>query len=66
MYLFNLKNMIKFYKKKTNELNNGEMFKFMNEQTNYIVVDWVYYTKVGYSKRKILPFDVYVRTNKTL
>jgi len=58
--------MIKFYKKKTNNLNNGEMFKFMHEETNYIVVDWIYYTKVGYTKRKLLPFDVYVRTNKTI
>ena len=66
MYLFDLRNMIKFYKKKTNNLNDGEMFKFMNEETNYIVVDYVYYTKVGYSKKKLLPFDVYVRTFKTL
>jgi len=58
--------MIKFYKKKTNELNNGEMFKFMNEETNYVVVDWVYYTKFRYAKRKLLPTDVYVRTYKTL
>lgn len=58
--------MIKFYKKKTSDLNNGETFKFMNEQTNYVVVDWVYYTKVGYAKRKLLPSDVYVRTYKNI
>jgi hypothetical protein len=58
--------MRKHYCKKTHNLRNGESFKFMEDQTNYVVVDDIYYSKVGYKKKILLPFDIKVRTFKTI
>lgn len=51
--------------KKTTDLTNGEQFKFLNEQTNYEVVDWIYYRKIGSKKRKLLP-NVWVKCYKII
>jgi hypothetical protein len=52
--------------KLTSDLNDKEMFKFQGETTNYEVVDWVYYRKVGSKKKQILPINKYVIVWKTL
>ena len=41
--------------KLTSDLNDKEQFKFQGETTNYEVVDWVYYRKVGSKKSKFYP-----------
>ena len=51
--------------KKTTDLTNGEQFKFLNEQTNYEVVEWIYYRKIGTKTRKLLP-NVWVKSYKTI
>lgn len=53
-------------KKLTSDLNNGEQFKFEKDTTNYEVVDWVYYRKVGTKRRIILPLNTYVECYKTI
>ena len=53
-------------KKLTSDLNNGEQFKFAKDTTNYEVVDWVYYRKVGTKRRMILPINTYVECYKTI
>jgi len=52
--------------KLTSDLNNGEQFKFKNDTTNYEVVDWVYYRKIGKKQTKLLPINTYVICYKTL
>jgi hypothetical protein len=58
--------MIKFKTKLTSDLNNNESFKFKDDQTNYRVVDWIYYVKEGAKKKKLLPIKTYVKTFKNL
>ena len=56
--------MIKYKKKKTHDLNNGEWFKFMNDKENYQVVDYVFYKKEGSKKKILLPQNIIVETFK--
>jgi hypothetical protein len=58
--------MIKVKGKLTSDLNNNECFKFKDDQTNYRVVDWIYYVKEGTKKKKLLPIKTYVKTFKNL
>ncbi len=58
--------MVKYKSKLTSDLNDGEMFKFKGDSTNYKVIDYVYYSKVGSKKKKLLPFKTYVQTFKTI
>jgi hypothetical protein len=58
--------MITAKKKKTHDLSNGEMFKFIGNMTNYIVVDYIYYSKVGQSEKILLPENKIVITFKTI
>jgi hypothetical protein len=52
--------------KLTSDLNNGEQFKFKNDSTNYEVLDWIYYRKIGTKKRILLPIKTYVQCYKTI
>ena len=58
--------MIKLKRKKTQDLNNGEHFKFQNDKTNYEVVDYVYYRELGKKKIKLLPQNILVECWKTI
>lgn len=58
--------MIKYKKKKTHDLNNGEWFKFMNDKQNYQVVDFVFYKKQGSKKKILLPQNIIVETFKNI
>ena len=59
--------MKKLYKKKTNDLINGECFKFKGLSPNYIVVDEIFYKleNINSKKKQLLPFDVWVECWKT-
>ena len=52
--------------KLTSDLNDGEQFKFKNDLTNYEVVEWIYYRKIGKKKRILLPINTYVECWKTI
>ena len=52
--------------KKTHDLNDKEFFKFIGDNTNYQVVDYIYYKKVGTKKKVLLPINQLVQTFKTL